>query len=147
MSQTDESQSSDADSTEKASETVHREYLLDVRIVAVRDGDAETRYRFEAPHHVGAVFEDPELAELYADVYFDVNGFDEAGTGDRGVPPEIIQAGRDTLAAYFLTRPGIDTDWVASFFGVKRERIETYVEWVRQRGTEIRAGARDAGLE
>ncbi len=79
----------------------------------------------------------PSSQTLYADVYFDVNGFDEAGTGDRGVPPEIIQAGRDTLAAYFLTRPGIDTDWVASFFGVKRERIETYVEWVRQRGRKF----------
>ena len=73
------------------------------------------------------------MAELYADVYFDVNGFEEAGTGERGVPPEIIQAGRDTLSAYFLTQPYTDLNWVASFYGKTPPEIERYVATVRKR--------------
>ncbi|MFB6125841.1 MAG: hypothetical protein ABEJ79_00870 [Halolamina sp.] len=125
--------------------TVHAEYPFDVRVVAVRDG-GETRYRFEAPNHVGAAFDDAEAAELYADVYFDVNGFVEAGTGERGIPPEVMQAGKDTMAAYLLTRPDVDVDWVASFYGRKPSKIERYVEWVRNRAAEIRDGAADRGL-
>ena len=129
-------------------ESVVREYVLGVRIVEFRPLDADApRYRFEAPQHEGCVFEDCDLAELYADVYFDVNGFVEAGTGDRGVPPEIIQAGRDTLAAYFLTQPGTDTNWVASFYGVKTSKVERYASWVAERAAEIRAGARERGME
>jgi hypothetical protein len=129
-------------------ETVFREYVLNVRIVERYPMDEDNpRYRFEAPHHTGTEFTDSELAELYADVYFDVNGFQEDGTGDRGVPPEIIQAGRDTLAAYFLTQPGTDTNWVASFYGVKNTKIERYVSWVRERAAEIREGAKDCGME
>ena len=129
-------------------ESVFREYVLDVRIIEVvittRD---EPQYRFEAPRHEGITFDDPDLAELYAAVYFDVNGFQEEGTGDRGVPPVIIQAGRDTLAAYFLTQPGTDVNWVASFYGVKTSKVERYASWVRERAAEIRAGAVDQGLE
>ena len=129
-------------------ESVFREYVLDVRIVEYTPPDADgPRYRFEAPHHQGVEFEDPDLARLYADVYFDVNGFEEAGTGDRGVPPEIIQAGKDTLAAYFLTQPGTDVNWVASFYGVKPPKVERYVEWVRERAEEIRTGAAERGME
>ena len=150
-------------------ESVFREYIMDVRIVEygpdvghdagdggdngtgdggdADDGGDGRRYRFEAPHHVEVSFDDPELATLYADVYFDVNGFQEAGTGDRGVPPEIIQGGKDTLAAYFLTRPGVNVNWMASFYGVKTAKIERYVDWVRQRAEEIRDGARERGME
>lgn len=125
-------------------ESVAREYILEVRIVELTpSGNGDLRYRFEAPHHEGTVFEDREQAELYADMYFDVNGFEEAGTGDRGVPPEIIQAGRDTLAAYFLTQPGTDENWVASFYGVKPSAVRRYASWVRERGAEIRAGAKE----
>ncbi len=77
-------------------------------------------------------------AELYADVYFDTNGFVEAETGSRGVPPEVIQAGRDTLAAYFLTHEALDRNWVASYFGKSPEAIDRYIEAVQQRATEIR---------
>ena len=133
---------------EGSDESVFREYILGVRIVEVgsTSGD-EPRYRFEAPQHQGIEFDDADLAELYADVYFDVNGFEEAGTGDRGVPPEIIQAGRDTLAAYMLTQPGTDVNWVASFYGKKPNEIERYVSWVRERAAEIRSGARERGME
>lgn len=135
-------------STGAENESIHRAYILDVAIVedTPSDGD-EPRYRFEAPHHTEVVFEDPDLAELYADVYFDVNGFEEAGTGERGVPPEIIQAGRDTLAAYFLTQPNTDVNWVASFYGKKSSKVERYVAAVRKRAEEIRAGARERGME
>ena len=128
-------------------ESPFREYVLDVRIVEVCPSDGDVRYRFEAPRHEGIAFDDVERAELYADVYFDVNGFQEAGTGDRGVPPEIIQAGRDTLAAYFLTQPYADENWVASFYGVKTAKVNRYVSWVHQRAEEIREGVRDRDLE
>lgn len=132
----------------EGAEAIFREYILDVRIIECASLSGEDpRYRFEAPHHKGTVFDDSDLAELYADVYFDVNGFEEAGTGDRGVPPEIIQAGKDTLAAYFLTQPGTDTNWVASFYGVKPQKVDRYVSWVRQRAEEIRKGAVERGVE
>jgi len=128
--------------------SIYCEYILGVRIIKVgHPQENRAQYRFEAPDHKGVVFEDPELAELYADVYFDVNGFEEAGTGDRGVPPEIIQAGRDTLAAYFLTQPYTDVNWVASFYGKKPTKIERYVAAVRNRAQEIRDGAIKRGME
>ncbi|ELZ25208.1 hypothetical protein [Natrinema limicola] len=129
-------------------ESVYNDYILDVRILEVMPPDAETpQYRFEAPQHTPMTFDDPETATLYADVYFDTNGFQEAGTGDRGVPPEVIQAGRDTLAAYFLTMPGTDVNWVASFYGKTPPKIERYIASVRQRAQEIRANAAEQGLE
>lgn len=138
---------SQTDRNAAPAETVHREYILGVRIVTIPAEEGSTRYRFEAPDHEGVRFEDPELAELYADVYFDVNGFEEAGTGERGVPPEIIQAGRDTLSAYFLTQPYTDRNWVASFYGKTPPEIERYVATVRKRAEEIRTGAEEMGME
>jgi hypothetical protein len=128
-------------------ESIHEQYVLDVRIVETTpsEGD-EPRYRFEAPEHTEVVFDDPETARLYADVYFCTNGFVEDGTGERGVPPEVIGAGRAVLAVYLLTRPGIDRDWVASFFGKKPHRVRKYVEWVRGQAEEIRTGATEQGL-
>lgn len=142
MSQPDNQSSTEED------ESIFRSYILDIQIIEYLSPDGDgPRYRFEAPEHKEIVFDDPDLAELYADIYFDVNGFEEAGTGERGVPPEIIQAGRDTLAAYFLTQPGTDVNWVASFYGVKPAKIDQYVSWVRQRADEIREGAKDRGME
>jgi hypothetical protein len=132
--------------TQERGETVYEEYVLGVRVVEYDDGDGP-RYRFEAPEHVEVTFEDPELATLYADVYFDANGFQEAGTGEIGVPPAIIQAGRDTLVAYFLTQPYADRNWIASFYGEKPERIERYVSRVRKRAAEIRDGVAERGME
>jgi hypothetical protein len=129
--------------TDDAAERIHREYVLDVRIVETATVADDTAYRFEAPHHDGVTFDDPDAAELYADVYFDVNGFDEQNVGERGVPPEIIQAGRDTLAAYFVTQHYGDVEWVASYYGHKPERAERYVERVRKRATKIRNGVAD----
>lgn len=137
-----------ADDTERHGTSVHREYVLGVRILETSGpDDAGSKFRFEAPDHTGIAFESADLAELYADVYFDVNGFEEAGTGERGVPPEVIQAGRDTLAAYFLTQPYTDVNWVASFYGKRPTKIERYVAAVRTRAEEIRAGARELDVE
>jgi len=124
--------------TTDAEESIHREYVLDVRIVECPCPEGSPRYRFEAPRHQGRTFEDPDTAELYADIYFDLNGFEEAGTGERGVPPIIIQAGRDTLAAYFLTQPSIDEQWVGSFLGVQPGKVERYASRVRKRAENIR---------
>ena len=115
----------------------YREYVMDVRIVEVEGEDGRS-YRFEAPEHEGKTFADPADADLYADVYFDVNGFEEAGTGERGVPPVIIQAGRDTLAAYFLTHDTIDEHWVGSFMGVQPGKVLRYASRVRDRAENIR---------
>jgi len=122
--------------------TVHREYIADVRLVELSEGE----YRFEAPDHAGRTFGDTEAAELYADVYFDVNGFVEEGTGERGVPPVIIQAGRDTMAAYMLTRPHVDEQWVGSFMGVQPGKVQRYVSRVRKRAENIRTKAAAEGV-
>jgi len=124
---------------------VHRTYLMDVRIVELI-GDESTAYRFEAPNHEGSTFADPEKAELYADIYFDVNGFEEAGTGQRGVPPVIIQAGRDTLAAYFLTQPTVDEQWVASFMSVQPGKVIRYASRVQDRAENIRSRIKQQDL-
>ncbi|MDS0261360.1 hypothetical protein NDI56_18320 [Haloarcula sp. S1CR25-12] len=134
------------ETTSDDAESVYHEYILDVRIVELPRSDGERRYRFEAPHHRGIEFDDAESATLYSDVYFDVNGFEEAGTGTRGVPPEIIQAGRDTLVAYFMTQADIDRNWVASYYGEKPEKVSRYVSRVRKRAAQIREGAREQGL-
>nr|WP_122091005.1 hypothetical protein [Halalkalicoccus subterraneus] len=128
-------------------ESTFREYILDVRIVECTSSSGNTDYRFEAPQHSGLTFDDADHAELYADVFFDVNGFQETGTGDRGVPPTIIQAGRDTLVAYFLTQPNTDIHWVASFYGEKPEKIQRYVSRVQKRAKGIRQGAKERGIE
>ncbi|SEO86045.1 hypothetical protein SAMN04487948_10623 [Halogranum amylolyticum] len=148
MANTEQMSRSETPPTTPEDETVYRDYILDVRIVEHRSQtDGDVQYRFEAPHHEGCSFDDPEVAELYADVYFDVNGFEEAGTGDRGVPPTIIQAGRDTLVAYLFTQPHTDVYWLASFYGEKPEKIQRYINRVEKRATKIREGAREHGME
>jgi len=136
----------DARSPETARESVYEEYVLDVRIVETTSESGESTYRFEAGAHRGKEFESPDTATLYADVYFCTNGFEEEDTGDRGVPPEVVGAGRAVLASYFLTQPSIDQHWAASFFGVKPHRIREYTEWVRQNAEQIREGAADRGM-
>ena len=128
---------------------VAEEYILGVRIVETEaeSADAEPSYRFEAPDHTELAFDSLEDARLYADVYFDVNGFVEEGTGERGVPPEVVQAGKDTLAAYLMTMPWADIHWIALFYGATTTDIERYFSWVRNRADEIRSEAAAQGLE
>ena len=136
---------STSDNPSDAGETVAEEYILGVRIVET-DGPDE-KYRFEAPEHTEVTFSSLEDARLYADVYFAVNGFVEEGTGERGVPPEIVQAGKDTLAAYLMTMPWADRDWVASFYGSTPAELDRYLTWVRGRADEIRSEAKAQDLD
>lgn len=132
--------------TEEKSAREVETYIKDVSIVETSEND-ESRYRFDAPLHMRVTFADLDTARLYAGVYFDVNGFREEGTGEHGIPPEIFQGGKDTLAAYLLTRPGIDVNWVASFLGVDRVKVDRYVSWVEDRAEKIRERAREQGVE
>lgn len=127
--------------------TVITDYVLDVRILEVTEVDDAGSYRFEAPQHCSKDFPDLETAELYADVYFDTNGFQEAGTGDFGVPIQVVAGGKDTLAAYMLTLPGADETWVGSFFGYTPTKITDYADRVRGRADEIRARATERASE
>jgi hypothetical protein len=135
-----------ANDAENGDGTIHASYAFGVRIREEFPSDGDPVYRFEAPNHEGIAFGDPDTAELYADVYFDVNGFQEAGTGDRGVPPAIIQAGRDTLVGYLLTQPDTGRNWVASYYGEKPEKIDRYVARVRKRARLIRERAAERGV-
>ena len=133
------------DATGEGIETAVETYIKDVRVVETAGDGAD--YRFEAPLHEPVTFDDLDTARIYADVYFDVNGFREEGTGEHGVPPEIFQGGKDTLAAYLLTRPGVDVNWVASFLGVDRVEVDRYVAWVEDRAATIRERAGEQGVE
>lgn len=134
--------------TPETDDSVVDGYVLGVRIVESDAGDGdESRYRFEAPNHTEIAFDDLEDARLYAAVYFDVNGFVEENTGSRGVPPEVVQAGKDTLAAYLVTCPWADVNWVASFYGTTPEDIERYCTWVRDRAAEVRSRVAERDLE
>ncbi len=128
-------------------ESIVDEYVLGVRIVETESADGDPRYEFVAPNHTAIDFDDLEMARLYGAVYYDVNGFVEEDTGTRGVPPEVVQAGKDTLAAYLVTCPWADVNWVASFYGTTPEEIERYCSWVRDRADEIRSRADAHGLE
>ncbi|WP_339104814.1 hypothetical protein [Haloterrigena salinisoli] len=135
---------STSDPAPETADRVVEDYVFGVRIV---DDETDERYRFEAPEHTDIAFDSLEDARLYADVYFDVNGFVEEGTGERGVPPEVVQAGKDTLAAYLVTMPWADVNWVASFYGATPEETERYLTWVRDRAEEIRTRAANRDLE
>lgn len=119
---------------------LYEEYPLDVRIRELAGDDKQHRYRFEAPEHVEVTFDDADSATLYADVYFVVNGFVEAETGDRGVPPEVVMAGKDALAAYMSIQTSVD--WVASFYGAEPRRIERYISSIREQAEAVRERAR-----
>ena len=133
--------------TDAAHESIYKQYILDVRIVTVESSDdGDPRYRFEAPQHRGVEFEDPEMAELYADVYFCTNGFDEEEVGERGIPPVVVGAGRAVLASYLLTQSWTDIHWVGSFFGKKPSRIRNYADGVSTRAKQICDRAEERGM-
>ncbi|MFC3957394.1 hypothetical protein [Halovivax cerinus] len=132
--------------TTESNGTVVESYGFGVRIVERRSDPDTVEYAFVAPEHADVSFETLPDAYLYADVYFDVNGFVEADTGTRGVPPEIVQAGTDTLAAYLVTMPWADVTWVASFYGTTPTVIERYLSWVRTRAKEVRTAATDEAV-
>lgn len=127
-------------------ERTYREYPGSVEIVE-SDTDLGPRYRFDAPMHEGREFEIPEMAELYADVYFDVDSFREEKSGERGVPPAVAVAGKDTLAAYLITQSGMSVTWASRFMGVSEGTVRTYLSRVRQRAEERREELVEAPAE
>lgn len=128
--------------TDESEVTVYREYPYDIQIVHEHTPAGDT-YQFEAPNNEPVEFETPDLAELYALVYFDVGRFREEQTGDRGVPPTVAAAGNDAVYAYLATQQGMSVEWLTRFFDVERETVHTYFSRVRQRGREAIDEARD----
>lgn len=133
-----------AQTTLDENESIHRAYPHDVRIVRVDRDDREPLYRFEAPtfkpkdSDTTPTWENPALAELYADVYFVANSFREEKTGRRGIPPEVERAGRAAVIAYLTTQDGMTTDWISTFYDLPDERIYEYRSRVRAEAEEIR---------
>lgn len=128
------------DSTINEDTSVFKEYPLGVQIIENHSPEtSDFQYQFEAPDHVGMTFVDPEMATLYADIFFAVNGFVEDDTGGRGIPPEVVQAGKHALAAYLLVQTSMD--WVCSFYGTEPVRIDNFVAQVRKQAEEMRARA------
>ena len=117
-------------------EHVYKSYTHDVRIIAVKDEYGPDKYRFEGPVHQGKTFDDPDTAELYAAVYFDVNSFREEKTGERGIPPAVARSGQDSLAAYRVTQSGTSIEGVATSWGITPESVATYLSRVRSRASD-----------
>lgn len=124
-------------------------YPGDARIVRIDRGDEPPRYRFDAPGLWGGgvplgtaeetrrtTWDEPGLAELYADVWTAVGGFREEKTGDRGIPPEVERDGREATVAYLTTMPGGSTKWAARHYDLDRQRIYEYISRVRARAEE-----------
>lgn len=102
------------------------------------EGD-EVRYRVVTPNAQKIPeFDAEDTARLWVDVYFDVGGFREEKTGDRGVPPEVAAAGKDTLVAYLVTQRGMSTTWATRFFDISRETVHSYCSRVRSRARAAR---------
>lgn len=118
-------------------ETVLEEYPADTRIVETVNDYGHT-YQFEAPAHEGKEFDNPDLARLYADVYFVVDAFREEKSGERGVPPAVAMDGKDTIVAYLVTLPGTSVEWVSRMYGISEGTVRTYLSRVRQRGEDAR---------
>ena len=79
-------------------------------------------------------------------MYFNVNGFREEKTGDRGVPPEVATAGNDTLAAYLITQRGMSRKWATRFFDIGRELVCAYASRVRSRARDTREELSDTNM-
>jgi hypothetical protein len=67
-------------------------------------GDRSGPHRFRT----ASVFDSERHARLWIDVWFDIGGFYEKKTGERGVPPAIATAGTDTAMSYLVTQFGTD---------------------------------------
>lgn len=132
-----------AQDTLAENESIHRAYPSDIRIVRVNREDDYPIYRFEAPlfevkdSDTRPEWENPDLAELYADVYLAVNTFREEKSGRRGIPPEVERAGRPAVIAYLSTQDGISTEWLSRFYGFSKSTIYEYRSQIRARAREV----------
>jgi hypothetical protein len=106
---------------------VHMPYLPEIYIKKTTDSSGDTTYTFHAPEHQKREFRDGLDAELYAMLYFCVDGFDESGSGPNELPTEIARAGIPYQAIYTLvTQEDSDFDSVIKEFDTDRE---TVIEW------------------
>ncbi len=119
---------------------VYRAYADGVQIAEVppeTSGDPGPRYRFDAPQHVAKTFTEPERAELYAAVYFAVDGFREEDTGRKGVPLAVARADDAVLAAYTLAAwDGTSRKWLTRTFDIDHEQVQVWLDDVRDRAAE-----------
>lgn len=105
-------------------------------------------YRVHAPGaNSHPTFDRLDAARLWVDVWFDVDGFDPTDVGSRGIPPSVALGGTDTLAAYLLTRNGMQTDRVAQFLGVSRTTVHAYTSRVRGRARDRREELQEQNTE
>jgi DNA-binding CsgD family transcriptional regulator len=128
--------------------TVHRNDQDIVRIWQIPDEESlsGSYYELEAPLYRGDVrFEDPELAELYADVYWCADMFSENETGERGVPPRVARRGQEAIVAYCIARsPGTSVEWAAAEFDVSEDTVRTYLSRVRRQAEVQREAYEEA---
>lgn len=138
-----------AQDTLAENESIHRAYPSDIRIVRVNREDDYPLYRFEAPMFevkdtdTRPEWENPHLAELYADVYLAVNTFREEKSGRRGIPPEVERAGREAVISYLTTQDGISTEWLSTFYDLPEQRIYEYRSRIRAQAREVEKEATD----
>lgn len=118
------------------------EYPSEVTIEKATTDSGEVTYRVNTPKsgtgaHRTPIFDEEKMARLWADVWFDVGGFYEEGTGNRGVPPAVATANTDTTIAYLVTQHGVAE--LAEHYDIERTTIYSYLSRVRKRARETRS--------
>lgn len=116
--------------------TIHRNDQEIVRIWKIPDEESLSGayYEVEFDFYENDVrFEDPEHAELYADVYWVADMFNEKETGERGIPPRVARRGQEAIVAYCIARsPSTSVEWAAAEFDVSEDTVRTYLSRVRR---------------
>ena len=119
--------------------SVIEEYAHGYKIIEEeREGDYN-QYHYEGPMGQIKIFENPDKARLYADVYTVTGGFREEKTGERGAPPAVAQSREDVLMAYYAAQPTMSVQWVAAQFDLPEDRVREYVRSLRTRAEQQRA--------
>jgi hypothetical protein len=117
---------------------VVEEYAHDCRIVRDEE-NGYVQYHYEGPLGRKKTFEHEGKARLYADVHTVMGGFREEKTGERGVPPAVARAREDVQMAYLAAQPSMSVTYVARQFDLPEERVEEYIEALRDRAEEQRS--------
>jgi|GEM_PF-6890075 len=116
--------------------TIHRNDQEKVRIWKIPDEESLSGAYYEVEfffYENDVRFEDLELAELYADVYWVADMFNEKETGERGIPPRVARRGQEAIVAYCIARsPSTSVEWAAAEFDVSEGTVRTYLSRVRR---------------
>ena len=124
-------------------ESVIEEYAHSCQIVEEEHENDYNRYHYEGPMGCVKSFENPDKAQLYADVQTVTGGFREEKTGERGAPPAVAQSREDVLMAYYAAQPTMSMQWVAAQFDLPEDRVREYVRSLRTRAEQQRADDAD----